>query len=345
VKTSGREGFSVWIWLLLAALSVAVGLLCVCVGSVNLPLRDTLDVFRYAILGRDPPSQTLAASIVLPVRLPRVLCAALEGSALSLCGCAMQGLLKNPLADGSTLGVASGASLGAVAMIAFGSALPLAPAAGTVCAAIVGAFVSIVLILSLSCRLDPTLSTHTIILTGVIFSMFASSISSLIITFAGDKLQTILFWTMGSLQGAGYPDAGLLTGALLAAGIPLLLCGRELNAFAIGEENARSIGVEVRRVKLTVFVCVSVLTGVCVSVGGTISFVGLVTPHMLHFLTGPNHRKLLPASLFGGAIFLMFADLIARVIVRPRELLIGVVTSFAGSIVFLCLFYTAGRRT
>ena len=277
------------------------------------------------------------------MRLPRVVCVALTGASLSLCGAAMQGLLKNPLADGSTLGVSGGASLGAVLAIAFGVSVPGLPLAGTMGMAIAFAFASLVVILALAYRLDASLSTNTIILVGVVFSMFTSALTSLVITFAGEKVKTITFWTMGSLAGTDYTDALALGGALAVCGTALLRRARELNAFAVGEENARHVGVRVRRVKLTVLVCVSALVGVCVSIGGTIGFVGLVTPHMARMIVGPNHKKLLPASLFSGAIFLMLADLVSRVLLRPVELPIGVITSLAGSAAFVLIFYKTRR--
>ncbi len=338
------EGFGPVEYALFTAVTLAVLLLCICVGSVMLPLKETVAVLWNALTGADNEAYALAANILLPVRLPRVLCVALVGACLSLCGAAMQGLLKNPLADGTTLGVSSGASLGAVLAIAFGFSLPGFPLGGTMVLAISFAFVSLLLILSLAYRLDSSLSTNTIILIGVIFSMFASSISSLVITFAGDKVKTITFWTMGSLQGSSYENALLLLGALTLFGGILLWHARELNAFAVGEDNARSIGVDVRRVKLTVLIAISVLIGVCVSVSGTIGFVGLVTPHMLRSITGPNHRRLLPAALFGGACFLLLSDLLARTLLGPRELPLGVITSFVGSLVFIYIFCKARTR-
>ena len=338
------EGFSPAIYVLFLAVTAAALLLCVCVGSVNLPLKDTVRALVSAVLGRAQDAESLAPSIILPVRLPRVLCVAAVGASLSLCGAAMQGLLKNPLADGSTMGVSSGASLGAIIALAFGVTVPGLPFAGTTVLAIVFAFGSLLLILAVAYRLDSSLSTNTIILLGVIFSMFASSISSFIITFAGEHVKTIMFWTRGSLQGSSYQNAAMLYAALAACGAVLLAHGRELNAFAVGEDNARNIGVNVRKVKLTVLICVSVLIGVCVSVSGTIGFVGLVTPHMLRRLTGPNHRRLLPASVFGGAVFLLLADLLARTVLSPRELPIGVVTSFVGSIVFVYIFFRSRGR-
>jgi iron complex transport system permease protein len=325
----------------IAALTVMV--LCVCVGSVNIPVRSTLLVVRNALLNREIP-EGMSKSIILSVRLPRVLSVALVGASLSLCGGAMQGLLRNPLADGSTLGVSSGASLGAVIAIALGVKIPGFPFADTMGMAMLFAFGSLVAILSLSYRLDSSLATNTIILVGVIFSMFVNALMSLIITFSSENIKAITFWTMGSLTGSTYSNVITLLVAMALCGAVLICRARELNAFAVGEDNARHVGVNVRRVKLIVMIAVSALIGVCVSIGGTIGFVGLVTPHMTRMLAGPNHRRLLPASMFMGAIFLMLADLVARVALNPLELPIGVVTSLIGAVAFIIIF-RGSRRT
>lgn len=321
-----REGFRAGEYIIFGAVTLAIMALCVCIGSVNVPLSE----FANSV-------------IIKTVRLPRVLCVALVGASLSVGGAAMQGLLKNPLADGATLGVSGGASLGAVLAMAFGITIPGIPFAGSVVMSMALAFASLVIVLSLAYKLDYSLSTNTIILLGVIYSMFVTSITSLLVTFAGEKVRDIMFWTLGSLSGSRYRDAIMLAAALLIFGGILLAKSRELNAFAIGEDNARHVGVNVRGVKFTVLICVSALIGVCVSVGGTIGFVGLVTPHMLRMIVGPNHKRLLPASVFGGASFLMLADLIARTLLNPRELPIGVITSFVGALLFVWIFYTSRR--
>lgn len=337
-----REGFRAGELVLFSLATFATMALCVCVGSVSLPLKETLTVIWNAIFGLPMP-EGISVPIILSVRLPRVLCVALTGAALSICGAAMQGLLKNPLADGSTLGVSSGASLGAVIAIAFGITIPGVPFAGTMVLAIAFAFLSLLIILSLAQKIDYSMSTNTIILIGVIYSMFVSSILALIVTFASDHVKQITFWTMGSLLGASMQNALVLLVSLLLFGGVILRYARELNAFAISEDNARNVGVPVKRIKLVLLVAVSALVGVCVSVGGTIGFVGLVTPHMVRMIVGPNHRRLLPASLFGGAIFLMLADLVARILLNPVELPIGVVTSFVGAFLFIAIFYRSRR--
>lgn len=333
-----KDSFGTTEYLAFGAAVLAVFFLCISVGSVNIPLRDVLSAM-LGTLFNIPMEEDLSESVILLVRLPRVICVALEGAALALCGAAMQGLLQNPLADGTTIGVSSGASLGAVLAITLGADLSILSGAGTVAMAMAFAFLSLILILSLAYKLDFTLSTYTIILIGVIFSMFSNSIVSFITVFAGEKVKTIVFWTMGSMAGSSYGNALLLLSALLLFGTVILSHAQELNAFAIGEHNARHIGVNVKKVKFMILIAVAGLIGVSVSVAGSIGFVGLVIPHITRMLVGPNHKKLLPASLFSGAVFLMLADLISRVVLSPRELPIGVITSFVGSIVFVYIFY------
>lgn len=332
------EHFTLRNYLLFTLTLLAVMLLCICVGSVSIPLSKTVAAL-WNTLWRLPMPAGVSANIIVNVRLPRVLNVALMGAALSLCGAAMQGLLRNPLADGSTLGVSSGASLGAVIAIVTGISIPGMPDGSVMLMAMLFAFGSLVLILALAYALDRSLATGSIILIGVIFSMFVSSVMSLIISFAGEHVRSITFWTMGSLSGTNFGHVKILTVTLLVCGTVMLCLSRELNAFAIGEDNARHIGVNVRRVKLILLIAVSMTIGVCVSIGGTIGFVGLVVPHMTRMLMGPNHQRLLPASMFSGAIFLLLADLAARTLLRPVELSIGVVTSLVGAVAFVVIFY------
>ncbi len=337
-RTLRRERFAPLTYALLTAGLLLAMILCVCVGSVPISLSDTVTAVWNALWGLPIP-QTIAKNIILNVRLPRVLCVALSGASLSLCGAAMQGLLRNPLADGSTMGVSSGAALGAVIAMAAGFTLPGTGYGGVMVTAMAFAFGSLVLILSLAYALDHSLATHSIILIGVIFTMFISSIISLVVTFASDHTRSLNFWTLGSFSGVNYDQAKLLALALALCGGVIMRYSHELNAFAVGEDNARHVGVNVKRVKLVILITVSALIGVCVSISGTVSFVGLVMPHIARMLVGPNHKRLLPASLFAGAIFLLLADLAARTLFSPIELSIGVVTSLVGAVAFVIIFY------
>ena len=333
-----EDGLSFGGAVLWTGLTLGVFALCVSLGSVNISLGD---VWR-SVFGGEVSRETYRA-IVLRTRLPRVLCAGIMGAALSLCGAAMQGLLRNPLADGSTLGVSSGAALGAALSIVLGITVPGFETAGPAAMAMLFSFGSLMLILALAYGIDRNFATHNIILIGVIFTMLVSALLSILITFSADKLRSITYWTMGSLSGKSYEQDALLLGGLILFGVPLLLQARELNAFAVGEENACHVGVPVRRVKLTVMICASALIGICVSIGGSVAFVGLIIPHMTRLVTGPNHRRLLPLSMFAGAVFLMLADLTARSILSPLELPIGVVTSLIGALTFIAIFYRSRK--
>ncbi len=338
-----RRGSSVIRFALMGGGTLLVLLLCVSLGSVPVPLHKTVSILLDALAGRAADGDR-DAIIILTVRLPRILSVLLTGASLSLCGAAMQGLLRNPLADGATLGVSSGASLGAMLAILLGISLPGLPQAGSIGMAVLFAFLSLALVLFLAFALDRSLSTSTIILIGIVFTMFAGSLMSLLIAFSGPKLRTLTFWTLGSLTGTGFRDVLLLFSTLLLCGSVLLTLGRELDAFSLGEESARGIGVSVRRVKLTVMVAVSLLIGVCVSIGGSIGFVGLVIPHITRLLTGPAHRKLLPSCVFLGGVFLMLCDLLARTLLSPVELPLGVVTSFIGAVFFVFILSNSRRR-
>ena len=301
------------LWWCLPLVLLMTMLLCVCAGSVPLSPGETLQILWRGLTGTEAGGS--GEAIILRVRLPRVLCVALTG-----------------------------ASLGAVLAIVLGMQFPGLPFAGTMVMAMLFAFGSLALILTLAYALDRSLATGTIILIGVVFSMFVSSLMNLLITFAGEKIKSITFWTLGSLSGSTYVNALTLFLALTVCGGVLLALGGALNAFALGEEQAQHLGVSVRRVKLTVMAAVSVLLGVCVSIGGTIGFVGLVIPHMVRLVLGPDHRRLLPASMLAGAVFLLLADLVGRTLLSPIELPIGVVTSLVGAVAFLVIFYRSRKR-
>lgn len=311
------------------------------IGSVSIPINEIFTILISKIKNEEVVSA--ASSIILAVRLPRVITTALVGASLALSGAAMQGLLRNPLAEGGTLGVSSGAALGAVIAIAYNIRIPGIPFGGTVAMAIIFAFISILIILSLSYKLDFSLSTNTIILLGVIYSMFASSVRSFIIVFSTSKLESITSWSLGSLAGSTYEGALIIFLVLGIFGTVIISKSKELDAFAISEENAAHIGVDVRKVKLVIMVSISAIIGVSVAFSGSIGFVGLIIPHIMRRLVGPSHVKLLIVTAVGGSLFLLFADLIARTVLSPIELPIGVITSFIGSILFVYIYYSLRR--
>ncbi|HOQ76060.1 MAG TPA: iron ABC transporter permease [Thermoclostridium sp.] len=337
--------WSLWVYIPGIILFAAVLFTAVSLGSVPVSLSDTWNILLRYLFGKGDMTgiQSGTETIIAMVRMPRVLLAAMTGGALSLAGAVMQSLLKNPLADGSTLGVSSGGALGAVLSIVLGIRLGFSPELGLALSSIAFSFLSLVFILTLTYRIDRSLSTNTIILTGVIFSMLAGSITSLLIVLSGDSLKQVVFWSMGSFSGKGWNHVILMAPVFVFGSLAIIAFSKELNAFSLGEEQARYIGVDTKTVKIALLVLTSVLIGVSVSVSGTIGFVGLVIPHITRMVTGPDHRKLLPASLITGGIFMVLTDLLSRTLLSPEEFPVGVVTSFTGAVIFIVVFYRYNR--
>lgn len=310
----------------LLLLSIWLG---VSIGSVSVPLSTLWD-----------DSNAAAYGILWEIRMPRVLLAAIVGSALAIAGAAFQGLLKNPLADPYTLGISSGASVGAVMTIYFGVSIPVLGMFVLPLFSMTGAFVTMLVVLLFARLVDRTMKMETLILTGIIFSAFLSAGLSLMIALTdNDNLRAILSWTMGSVSMRGWPYVQMVLPFFLIGITIVLYYRRELNAMVFGEERAKHLGVNVSKSKYGILIGGSILTGSAVAVSGTIAFVGLVVPHMIRMLIGADHRHLLPISLLNGASLLVLCDLLSRTIIAPVELPIGVITSFLGAPVFAYIFY------
>lgn len=279
------------------------------------------------------------AAILFEVRLPRVLLAAVLGGALTVAGIVFQALLRNPLADPYVLGVSGGASVGAVvALVAgLGGASARLGGLGVPVLAFAGALGALLLIERVA-TVDGRLNVYTILLTGAVFNAFSAALIFFVQSVASfEELHAIVFQLMGQIPAFGYPEIGALTAAVAAAGVALFALARDYNALSLGEEAAAQLGVDVERVKRRTLVLGSLLTALAVSVAGLIGFVGLVVPHLLRLILGPDHRLLLPVGLLGGAAFLVAADLLSRTITAPNEIPVGVVTALVGGPFFLYL--------
>ena len=301
----------------------------VSIGSASVPLSTLWDAEA------DPT----AYSILWNIRMPRVLLAALVGASLAIAGAAFQGLLKNPLADPYTLGISSGASVGAVFTLFFGVSIPVLGLFTLPVFSMAGALATLIVVMGFAKMVDRSMKMETMILTGIIFSSFLGSCISLMIALTGEELRSIMGWLLGSVSMRGWPYVKMIIPfVILGAGI-LWLNRRELNAMIYGEERAKYLGVDVGRSKRFVLIGGSMLTGAAVAVSGTIGFVGLVVPHMIRMLTGADHRHLLPLSFINGASLLVICDLVSRTVIAPTELPIGVITSFIGAPVFAYIFF------
>lgn len=300
-------------------------------------------VIRDWLTGAAPADAALAGRdklIVYDIRMPRVLLGVLIGAALAVCGAVMQGLFRNPLADPGLIGVSAGSSLGAVAIIVLGTTwlAPLTLALGTLAlplAAFVGGLAVTMLLYAIATRQGRT-SVATMLLAGLALSALAMALTGVLIFMADDRqLRDLTFWQLGSLAGATWPKIGSVGPviALALAAMPFL--SRGLNALALGEATAGHLGIPVQRLKYTAIIGVSAAVGASVAVSGGIGFIGIVVPHLLRLAIGPDNRYLLPASALLGASLLLLADSVARVIVAPAELPIGIVTAVAGAPFFL----------
>ena len=320
----------------LVALLAASVTLAVAVGVVRIPYLVTLRVIAAKLLplGGEPAPGTFEA-IIWSVRMPRVLTAGLAGFALAVCGAAMQGLFRNPLASPGITGVSSGASLGAAIAIFLGLQLKspwFVPAGG-----FAGALAAAAVVYLLSTQRGKT-DPATLLLAGVAVSALASAVLSAIYQFSNDfVMREIVYWLMGNLSGRRWEHVVTIGPLVLAGGFGLMAFAAELNIMAAGEDDARAMGVSVERTKRWILALVAVVTGAAISVVGLIGFVGLIVPHTMRIIVGPDHRRLLPASGLLGASFLILCDVLARTLFAPVELQTGIVTAFFGVPFFLAL--------
>lgn len=318
----------------------------IAVGTVAVPPLDVIkilisNVLPFKIANNVDP---MHINIVQNIRLPRVLLAGLVGASLSIAGAAFQGLLRNPLADPYTLGVSSGASVGAVITLFFQVSIPFVGSYTLPLLSVVCSLFTIFFVLLFAKKMDSMMRVETIILTGIIFSSFLSAFISLMIALTGDELRQIISWLLGSVSMRGWAYIKIILPFFIIGSILLLAQGKELNALAFGEERAKHLGVNVQKRKLLILIAGSILTGAAVAVSGTIGFVGLVIPHLVRIIAGPNHVHLLGLSMLVGSGFLILADLFARTFISPTELPIGVITALIGAPVFAVLLLNSRRK-
>lgn len=323
-------------------LLVLTVLICTGIGSVSLPIRHIAGIILHHVPWLDdriiPDWTTAAEQIIWKVRLPRVLLAVLVGAALAVAGAGFQGVLRNPLADPFTLGVSSGASVGAAVLIFFGLQYALIGVWTLPLVAFVTGVLTLWFVLALA-REGRKIPTHSLILAGVVMQSFLGAVVSFLSTMSKQTINEIIYWTMGSLALRGWSYTAILFPYFLLGLLVLWSQARSLNILALGERQAAHIGVRVDRLKLTVLGVGTLLTAGAVSVSGVIGFVGLVIPHMLRLIVGPDYRLLVPLSAIGGAIFMVWADTIARSLLAPTEIPLGVVTAFVGAPFFAYLLH------
>ncbi|MCX4667683.1 iron chelate uptake ABC transporter family permease subunit [Streptomyces sp. NBC_01381] len=315
------------------ALSVAVA---VTIGPAAISVPDVFSAVVAHLGGGETGLTPLRDGIVWNLRMPRTLLAAVCGAGLAVCGTVLQSLLRNPLADPFVLGVSSGASTGAVVVVVLGvGGGVVSVSAG----AFAGALCSFALVLLLSHALGG--SADRVVLSGVAAMQLFSALTSFVILTAADAETTrgVLFWLLGSLSGVGWTDVWICAAVLLAALTVCLAQARTLDAFAFGQDAAATLGVHVARTRLILLSVTALLTAVLVSSAGAIGFVGLVLPHAARAVVGSGHARLLPVTALAGAVFLVWVDTLARTVLDPQEVPVGVVTSLIGVPAFVLVLY------
>jgi iron complex transport system permease protein len=324
--------------LLLAFLFLAV-LLSVAVGSVFIPPADLWRV----LTGRPPQVVAQAGTILLILRLPRTALVLLTGAALGGSGASYQGLFRNPLADPYLIGVASGAGLGAVIAMSVRWPYSFWGLMAVPAAAFAGALLAVFLVYALA-RVGKTVPTTSLILAGVAFSSFAGALTSFLMLRSTGELRRAISWLLGGSAQAGWsPVLTVLPYLVIGLGM-LFLSGHALNLLQFGDEQAGQLGLPVTRAKTLILVAASLTTAAAVSFSGIIGFVGLIAPHVMRLWFGPDHRRLLPLSAIGGAAALLVADVLARTLLSPQELPVGIVTALFGAPFFLWVLRRAKNQ-
>jgi iron complex transport system permease protein len=318
----------------------------VTIGPAAIPFSDSLAIIirRIPILGEMissiyPPSWE---TIIIGIRLPRVLLGAFVGMSLAVAGTCMQGLFRNPMADPFVIGISSGAALGAAITLVLETIFPqlrLYYIASVL--AFAGALIAVFLVYNIS-KVNDVIPVETLLLAGVAVASLLSAITSIVVFAYSKEVVSVLFWITGSLGASKWADVGIVSATCLAGVIALFLFSRDLNSMLLGEETAQNLGVEVENMKKIVLVLSSLITATAVATSGTIGFVGLVIPHVMRLIVGPDHRILIPSSALFGSIFLIWCDVIAGTVI---EVPVAMITALFGAPFFIYLLWRRRRLT
>jgi iron complex transport system permease protein len=325
---------------ILALALFAAVIIAVALGAVNVPVYTTARIIasRVPFLGRliHADWEATLETVILSVRLPRVLLALLVGMALSLAGAVYQALFRNPMADPSFVGSVQGAALGATIAFFFGIQIGFGTLSSVPLFAFVGSLVAIAIVYLIT-KSGGRVSVASLLLVGIAFSSFLAAIVSTLMVISKDRLHNIFFWLMGGVAGANWDMVLAIVPFIVVGSAVTMMFSKDLNLLMLGEERASQLGLEAERFKWIMLVISSLVVGAAVSVSGIIGFVGLMTPHIVRLLTGPDHRYLIPGSLLAGGLFLVLADTLARMAMAPNELPLGIVTAFFGAPFFIYL--------
>lgn len=332
--------------ILLACVALAALILSIGVGSVFVSPGDILAILSGRLFGTALPESIPSgySAMILDLRLPRVLLAFLTGAALAVCGSVMQSILQNPLASPFALGVSSGAGLGAAIVIVSGLSVAGLGVVLLPSVSLLFALGTVFLVILIAARLDRRMSNITIILVGLVLSLFCNAVMDLLATTSPGNAQRLQLWQLGSFSMKEWSAVWILCPVLLA-GLLIFLCyARQLDVMSFGEEQAQAMGVDLRKSKWILMTVIAVLTGTAVALAGVIGFVDLIAPHVVRRWFGASHRRVLPASALFGGTFLVLCDLAARTLTSPREIPIGAITALLGAPFFLYVFFSGRKR-
>ncbi|MBU3143654.1 iron ABC transporter permease [Clostridium sp. CF012] len=342
-KSYYKRVFAIGVFLLIFVIIAAANF-----GVADISFKQT----ALIVISKIPIVNTLVSTggikstsiiILLNLRLPRILLACLVGAALSVVGTSFQGIFKNPMADPFVLGVSSGAALGATITMVFLKEVHFFGMSMVALTAFIGAIITTFLVYNIA-RVGTKVPVATLLLAGIAINYLLSSIISLMMTFNRDNIEKIVMWTMGSFSTAGWNEVILLSIIVIPSILFISTFSRDLNIMLLGEDTARSLGIDVNGFKKYIFVISTLMVAAVVSVSGIIGFVGLIVPHAIRMIFGSDNRVVIPFSALGGAIFLIICDTFARVVVPPSEIPVGIITSIFGVPFFIYLLYRTKKK-
>ncbi|MBR3247315.1 MAG: iron ABC transporter permease [Clostridiales bacterium] len=329
-----------------AVLCLFILVIAIRAGSVYISLRDLLGIIGGHITGRGTPADIdpMMDSIFWTIRMPRAVMAFLVGGALSVSGACMQALLQNPLASSYTLGVSSGASLGAAIVLILNISIPVLAGFMLPFAGFVFGLATVIIAILLASSIDRNVSSATVVLIGMILSLFVNGMMNLLSTLNADHSKQLILWMMGSFSARGWKHCAILFPVCIAGFVCLMLMSRKLDIMSFGDLQARAMGVDAKKTKIIAILICSLLTGVSVAFTGVIGFVDLAAPHVVRKIFGPSHRLVLPMSFIYGGAFMALCDLVSRTLLSPREIPVGAVTALIGAPFFAYVFFASRRK-
>lgn len=337
-----RNKKSILISIILVFLAISIG---TSLGSSSVNIFHTINIIGHNIFKFDliESIDLNDVEIIWSLRLPRVILAFLVGGALAISGATIQSILKNQLASPFTLGVSSGASLGAGIIIVSGMTIPFLGKFSLPLVGFIFGIITLYIIVFFSSKVDKVMSNNTIILTGMVFSIFVNSILTLIAAIFSDKIKSIAIWQMGSFALKGWASVSILAPFIVIGVFGIIIYTKEMDILTFGEDEAKSIGVDSKRVKRNLFLMTGILTGSAVALSGPIGFVDLIAPHIVRRVFGSKHKLVIPMSFLFGGCLMIFTDLISRTLLPNSELPVGAVTAIFGAPFFAYIYFRKSK--